>query len=167
MTISLIVAMDRNKCIGKNNTLPWHIPADLKYFKEKTIGKTVVMGRNTYESIGKPLPKRDNIVLSTSEEFLKSHWKDVFVYGSIDHLLHFHNKKDEELMIIGGSEVYKQFLQLADKLYITHINHTFDGDTYFPEYDESDFEIEFSNGMIAQGDNPYDLIFARYKRIKQ
>lgn len=167
--ISIIVAMDRNKLIGNNGQLPWHIPADLKYFKEKTKNKIIVMGRKTYESIRRPLPNRVNVVISKNIEFIiKNKDKGLFVYDSIDQFLKSNIHKDREVYVIGGARIYAQFLQIADKLLITHIDYEFKGNTYFPNYDENDFSITSSIKIGAsENDSKYNLTFAEYSRIKK
>ena len=125
--------MAENKVIGNKNALPWHLPADFKYFKENTLGKTIVMGLNTFKSIGeKPLPGRKNIILNNNTGYVPP--EGCFVAHSIDELLEM-TKDDPEVMICGGASVYKQFLALAQRLYLTFIHQSFDGDTYFPEVD--------------------------------
>lgn len=118
--IEMIVAMGTNNCIGINNSLPWHEPLDLAWFKKHTLGKTIVMGRNTYESIGKPLPNRRNIVL-TSKPI-----EGVECLTGIDELL------NQDIMVIGGASVYEVFLPYTDKLYLTRMNASPEGDTFFP-----------------------------------
>ena len=141
MTVSLITAMDDNRTIGFNNTLPWHIPEDLKHFKETTKGCTVIMGRKTYDSLGiyKPLPNRINVVISRTQT--KDN-KNPFVLfnDSLEQAIEDH--KDEEVFIIGGAEIYKQALPLVDSMYITHVEGKHDGDTFFPEFDKSEWNIK-------------------------
>jgi len=138
--LSLICAISKNNCIGKNNQLPWHIPEDLKHFKEITSGKTVLMGRKTFESIlgylGKPLPKRTNIVITRNTNYEVP--KGVLVYNSVKDALEKH--KDENIFVIGGAGIYKQTIDLADKLYITHVNEEIDGDAFFPKIDSDVWE---------------------------
>ena len=133
MTISMISALANNRTIGKKNALPWYLPADLKHFREKTIGKTIVMGLNTFKSVGsKPLPNRKNIVLTDDINYQAP--EGVVLAHSIDQVLEL-VKNDGEIMISGGAMVYKQFLPLARRLYLTYIDHDFDGDIFFPEFD--------------------------------
>jgi dihydrofolate reductase len=163
MGISIIVAMDKNGLIGSDGTLPWHIPADLKYFRETTQGNTVVMGRKTFDSIGRTLPNRRNIMLSRKQVYSSEYVHNIEVYSRIETILQI--AKTEEVFIIGGSEIYSQFLPYANRLYITHIDHEFDGDTYFPYYDESDFEwTSFKQVGIGER-SPHSLEFAVYDRI--
>ncbi|HOE78197.1 MAG TPA: dihydrofolate reductase [Bacilli bacterium] len=137
--LSIIVAMDKNRLIGRGNDLPWHYPEDLAYFKKVTMGKSVLMGYNTYLSIfnrlHKALPGRTNYVL-TSKQTLPG--EGIIVKNLTEFL---ENKKHEEVFIIGGRSVYEQLINRADRLYITWIHQTFSGDTYFPEFDLQDFQL--------------------------
>ncbi|MCP2036274.1 dihydrofolate reductase [Planomicrobium sp. HSC-17F08] len=129
--ISLMVAHDPNRVIGKDNQLPWHIPEDLAYFKKHTIGKGIVMGRNTYESIGRPLPKRRNIVVTRNPEYRAD---GIDVVHNLDEAIRLAKEQHEEVMVIGGEQIFRTILPQADRLYITLIKQEFDGDTFFPEY---------------------------------
>lgn len=157
--ISIIVATDKNNLIGKDNDLPWRIPADLAYFKKVTLGSTIVMGRKTYESIGKPLPKRRNIILSRQE----FHADGCETLHSIEEVERF-NVDGEELFIIGGAHIFKETLPIADFLYLTYIDEEFEGDTYFPEVNEQDWELVSSEKGIKDEKNPYDYFFKKFKR---
>jgi dihydrofolate reductase len=134
------VAVSENLVIGKNNDLPWHLPEDLKHFKEITLGKTVVMGRKTYESIfarlKKPLPGRKNVVITRQQNYKVP--EDVLVFGSLEDV--FKNLSTEDLYIIGGAEIYKQALPFAQKLYITQVKGEYEGDAFFPKVDFSEWE---------------------------
>ncbi|MDW7675201.1 MAG: dihydrofolate reductase [Bacillota bacterium] len=136
MTISIIVAMDKNSLIGKGNELPWNIPEDLAYFKEITTGHKVIMGRKTFESIGKPLPNRTNIVITRDTDFKPAGCQ---VVNSVEEVMDL-IKKDEEAFIIGGAQVYKRFLPLTNKLYITKIAGEYTGETYFPPFNCDEWE---------------------------
>ena len=141
MTLSLIVAITKNNVIGKDNQMPWHLPADLAWFRKNTTGKPVIMGRKTFESIGHPLPKRTNIVLSrTPYEHEGVIWKENFE-SAVDFVKEF-----DEIMLIGGGELFKQYLPKADKLYLTQIQADIDGDTFFPEINWAEWNIEFEDG---------------------
>ena len=129
--ISLIVAHDKNRVIGYENDMPWHLPGDLQYFKETTMGKPVIMGRKTYESIGRPLPGRRNIVISRNVNYTA---EGIEVVDSLDAALAL-VADVPEIMVIGGQQIFTQALPVADRLYITLIDHEFVGDTYFPEYE--------------------------------
>ncbi|AKD38200.1 dihydrofolate reductase [Pasteurella multocida subsp. multocida OH4807] len=154
MTLSLIVAMTKNSVIGKDNQMPWHLPADLAWFKQNTTGKPVIMGRKTFESIGRPLPKRTNIVLSRQPY---THpgviWKES-LESAIDYV-----KDSSEVMLIGGGELFKQYLPQADKLYLTEIQTELEGDTYFPAINWDTWHIESETWRPADENNPYDLRF--------
>ncbi|MFC4769677.1 dihydrofolate reductase [Effusibacillus consociatus] len=160
MTISMIVAMDSKRGIGKNNQLLWHIPEDLRYFKKVTTGKTVVMGRKTYESIGQPLPNRINIVLTKDMNFKPD---GCLVFHSIEDLLSS-KYAEEELFIVGGAEIYKLLLPMANKLYITRVEGNFDADTYFPEFDSHGWELVSTTDQAVDSNNPYEYRFEVYER---
>ena len=132
MKISLIVAMAANRVIGLDNKMPWHLSADLKKFKAITMGSPIVMGRKTYESIGRPLPGRSNIIISRNLDYQQA---DCLVFNDIKTAIEASSKDAEEIFIIGGAELYKATLPHADNLYLTLINQDFDGDTFFPEID--------------------------------
>ena len=132
MKISLIVAMAANRVIGLDNKMPWHLSADLKKFKAITMGSPIVMGRKTYESIGRPLPGRSNIIISRNLDYQQA---DCLVFNDIKTAIEASSKDAEEIFIIGGAELYKATLPHADNLYLTVINQDFDGDTFFPEID--------------------------------
>jgi dihydrofolate reductase len=127
--LSIIVAMSSNRVIGVNNTLPWHLSEDLKHFKSLTTGHTIIMGRKTYESIGRPLPNRRNIVISRNKE---ASYEGAEVVHSIEDAFSI-SRNDNEVFVIGGSNIYQQALSLVDHLYITEIKKRFSGDAYFPE----------------------------------
>lgn len=129
--ISLIVAHDNNRVIGLNNEMPWHLPGDLAYFKEKTMGKPIIMGRNTFESIGRPLPGRRNIIITRNKAYEAA---GAEIVHSLEEALEL-TKDAEEQMVIGGEQIFKEALPLADRLYITKIDHSFEGDTFFPSYE--------------------------------
>jgi len=152
---SIIVAFDKNQLIGKNHELPWHYHEDLQYFKEVTWGKKVVMGRITYEGIvkklGKPLPNRTNIVISRKEV------PNVEWYPSVEQVIAKYEDSEEEIFIIGGKTIYEQFLPVVTRLYITHINKEFSGDTYFPKFNYADF-------ILLKERISGDLRFAVYER---
>lgn len=143
MKIALIVAMARNHVIGKDNTMPWHLPEDLRHFKRVTLGKPVVMGRNTYESIGKPLVQRANIIISRNPAYRV---EGAAVVHSLDAALALGADllrdagPDAELMIIGGAQIYAQALPLAQRLYLTEVHAEPEGDASFPQFDRSKWQ---------------------------
>lgn len=151
--INIISGFPKNRVIGKGPDLPWHIPEDLKHFKEITTGKTIIMGLVTYKSIGKALPNRNNIVMS----FNKIDLEDADVATSVDEALEIAKSYEKEIFIIGGASIYKLFLPLADKMYISHIKEDYEGDVYFPEYNENDW-------LIKHEEDKGPFIFKIYKR---
>lgn len=160
--ISLLVAMDQNNVIGYDNDMPWHLPKDLKYFKETTTNHTIIMGRKTYESIGRALPKRRNIVLTRSQNNFPN---DIEVIHDLEDIRKLNDAQpNEEFFVIGGGHLYKQVLPFADKLYITEIDATFKGDTYFPEFSSDNWEqISKVKGEKNETNN-YDYYFVVYER---
>ncbi len=161
MVISIIVAMDENGVIGKNSKgMPWHLPADLKRFKEITTGKPVIMGRVTYNTIGKPLPNRQNIVLTRDPAFSAP---GVEVARSVDEAIE-KAKQAEEIMVIGGANIYKQFLPLVGRLYVTRIHAAFEGDTYFPKVNWDEWREITRESHEPDGKNPYPYTFLVYER---
>jgi len=159
MTISLIVAKANNNVIGKNNQLIWHLPADLKHFKTITMGHTVVMGRKTYESMMKPLPGRTNVVITRQENY---HPEEVIIKPSLEDALK--DLKVEEVFIIGGGEIFKQAMALANKLYITEIHADFEGDTFFPEINPNEWIKADVENHLKDEKNPYDYTYITYIR---
>lgn len=129
--ISLIVAHDENNVIGLNNAMPWHLPGDLAYFKRTTMGKPMIMGRKTFESIGKPLPGRTNIVITRDEEYAR---EGIVIVHSLEEALAQAEKESEEIMIIGGEQIFRMILPMANRLYVTKIEKQYEGDTFFPSY---------------------------------
>ena len=129
--ISLLVAHDPDHVIGKNNELPWHIPEDLAYFKKMSMGKAMVMGRKTFESIGRPLPGRLNIIVTRNEAYTA---EGAVVVHDLQGAIAKGQTFSDEVMIIGGAEIFKTTMEIADRLYITYIQQKFEGDTFFPQY---------------------------------
>ncbi len=161
MNLTLIAAMATNRVIGKNNDLIWHMPTDLKHFKTLTSGHHVIMGRKTYESMGKPLPNRTNIVITRDENYQAEGCVIV-------HNMETAIKKaegDAQPFITGGSEIYKLALPFANTIELTLIHGTFDGDTFFPQFDENIWKLESKEAHKADERNPYDYDFLRY--VKQ
>ena len=161
MKISIVVAMASNGVIGRDNELPWHLPADLQHFKKTTMGKPILMGRKTWESIGRPLPGRTNIVITRDTAYRA---EGCVVVNSIDAALEASSGQDE-VMVIGGAEFYRQVLPLADTIYLTRIHATISGDTCFPELNVADWrEVERSD-HAADEKNPHDYSFIRLDRV--
>ena len=161
--ISMIAATAENRVIGNKNTIPWHLPADFKYFKETTLGKTIVMGLNTFNSIGgKPLPGRKHIILNNDPNYVPP--AECTVAHSIEEVLEM-AKDVRELMICGGASVYKQFLPMAHKLYLTYVHASPEGDTYFPEVNLAEWKEVSRTDCKADEKNKYDYSFVILERI--
>lgn len=159
--ISMIAAMANHRIIGADNDMPWHLPADLKHFKAVTMGKPVLMGRRTYESIGKALPGRPNIVITSNESYSLN---DATVVHSIEAAMQKAAAFDE-VMIIGGGKIYQSMLSQAQRLYLTFIDLTVDGDTQFPDYEANANWQEVSRETHKKDDkNPYDYTFVTLER---
>ena len=156
MNLSIIVAMSKNRVIGKDNKMPWHLSNDLKNFKKITIGKTIVMGRLTYDSIGKPLPERKNIVLSRN--LIDS---NVFVFDNFEEVLNF-TKDEDEVFIIGGQDIYSQTIDKVNKLYLTTIDANIEGDKYFPEIEISKWKKIRSENFSKNQNNTHDFVSELY-----
>ena len=157
MTISLIVAAAENNAIGKNNQLLWHLPNDLRFFKNTTWGMIVVMGRKTFEAVNKPLPGRVNIVITRQPD-----WKGNGTITAKDlkeALLIAEETHFKEVFIIGGGEIYKQSMPVADKIYITRVHATLEGDTFFPAIDEKEWELVSNEDFKKDEKHPYDYSF--------
>jgi len=162
MRIALVVAMAENRVIGRNNQLPWHIPADLRHFKTLTMGKPIIMGRKTYESIGRPLPGRDNIVITGDSRYQAEGCQ---VVHSIDQALEAAGDC-EEAMIIGGADLYRQTLENAERLYLTLVKAEPEGDAWFPQIEPQQWcEIE-RDAHKADESNEYDYDFVVLDRTR-
>lgn len=160
MIISIIAAMDRNHLIGNNNQLPWHLPADFAHFKAITMEKPIVMGRKTFDSIGKPLPGRINIILSRNCETVS---KGVICVSSFEDAMAV-VPDVEEIMVIGGSMIYEMLLPLADRLYLTYVDAAFEGDAFFPKFDESAWFEKEKIQRAADEKNQYACSFVTLER---
>lgn len=164
MIISIIVAMGKSRVIGIKNTLPWKLPADLNHFRQITKDKPVIMGQKTFESIGKALPGRINIILTFDKNFRAPGCIPAY---SIEKALQIAKEKGaKEAMICGGASVYKQFLPLADRMYLTFIEGDFEGDAYFPEFDWQDWEEKERIKNEPDKENPYKYTFITLERKK-
>ena len=153
MTITIIAAMTKSRVIGKNNQLPWHIAEDLQNFKKLTAGNTVIMGRKTYESIGRPLPNRNNIVIST----MMPARDGVTICKTVPEAIEKAKTFQKDIFIVGGATIYEQTLPFADRLVISYIKKDYEGDTYFPNFNEDDWNIK-----KREDRNEFELIL--YKR---
>jgi len=162
MLISAIVAKAKNNVIGKDNDIPWYLPADLKYFKRVTTGHHIIMGRKVYQSIGKPLPKRTNVIVTRNPFFIVS---NCFIANSIEEGINIaQENSDDEVMIIGGGEIYKQTMDLWDKLYITEVDAVVAGDIYFPEMDLDQWALVSKEDHQKDSKNQYNYSFQVYDR---
>ena len=160
MRIALIAALAENRVIGRDNQLPWHISADLKHFKALTMGKPIVMGRKTWESIGRPLPGRKNIVVTRDTAYQAEGCQ---VVHSIEQAMDAVAESDE-LMIIGGAGLYQQTLEFADRLYLTRVRAEVDGDTWFPEIDPQQWHEVACESHSADENNEHDYDFVILER---
>lgn len=163
--LSIIVAIANDNVIGKDNKLIWHIPEDLKRFKRITTGKTMIMGRKTFDSLGRVLPNRKHIVLCRSDEEFQVDNENVVRVSSVDDLKEYIDSSEENF-VIGGASIYKLLLDLSDKLYITKIDQDFEGDTFFPLIDENIWEIIQEEPGIKNEENPFDYKYITYVRKK-
>jgi len=167
MTISIIVAVSENNVIGKNNDLPWHLPADMKFFKETTMGHCVVMGRKNYESIPdkyRPLEGRTNIVVTRQKDFKAE--GTVISHSIGDAIQIARDKNETECFIIGGGEIFSQSIKLCDRIYLTRIHNYFEGDVHFPELDSSHWKEISRKDVPADEKNKYSFSLLTYDRIK-
>lgn len=158
--LCLVAAMDQNRLIGSENRLPWRLPADLAFFKRTTMGKPIVMGRKTFESIGKALPGRRNIVISRNPQFSAD---GCDVVNGVDSALAI-CEGDEEVMLIGGATLYEQTIDRATTMYITEIHHVFNGDTWFPEFGREEWRVAERQDFDADEHNPHAYSFVKFVR---
>ncbi|MEQ1440437.1 dihydrofolate reductase [Fontimonas sp. SYSU GA230001] len=158
-TIALIVAIDRNRLIGRDGGLPWRLPNDLKHFKRLTVGKTVLMGRKTWESLGRPLPDRQNWVLTRDASFTAQGCR---VFRDLDAALRAHGTG--ELMVIGGADLYRQTLPLARRLYLTEVDASLEGDAHFPDYDPAQWREIASEAHPADERHAFAYRFRTLER---
>lgn len=161
MILSLVVAVSKNNVIGVDNGLLWQMPADLKHFKAVTTGHSIIMGRRTYESIGRPLPGRRNIIVTRQEDFKADGCELAHSLQDAVDLC----SKEQEAFIVGGGEVYKQAIHAADKIYLTRIYNTFKGDTVFPKINFSEWRLTKYLKHHSDEKNPYDYSFSEYERL--
>lgn len=157
--MTLIAAVDENRVIGRGNDLIWRLPADLKFFRAKTMGHTVIMGRRTFDSMGKPLKGRRNIVLTTSQEFKAEGCE---IAHSLEEAFDLAGSKP--FFVIGGAKVYEECLPFAGKMILTHLQHTFEGDAYFPQWNPTEWIVESDIPGETDLKNPYSYTFREYRR---
>ncbi|WP_054024676.1 dihydrofolate reductase [Bacillus sp. FJAT-28004] len=160
MNITLIAAMDRNRTIGIGNKLPWRLPAEMAFFKKMTIGKTVLMGRKTFESLPKPLDDRKNVVLTRQTDF---HPEGCVIVHSIEEALEVYT--DEELVVIGGADIYEQFLPFANKILLTKVEVDIEGgDAFFPIFSDLQWQLVESESRESDEKNKYAFTFQTFIR---
>ncbi len=164
MIVSIIVATSLNNAIGKNNQLLWHLPADLKFFKATTMGCPVIMGRKTFQSIGRTLPGRTNVVITRDKNFNSDNQFGIVVVSSIDEaLVKLHAEK--EVFIIGGGEIYNQTIDIANVIYRTLVNTTIDGDVYFSDINSDAFNLVWEEKHEDDEKNKLDYTYQKFERI--
>lgn len=161
--ISLIVAMTYQRVIGQANQLPWHLPADLQYFKATTLHKPIVMGRKTYESIGKPLPQRNNVILTHDTAYQAPGCQVIHQPSEIFNL----TSPGDEIMVIGGASIYQVYLPLVQRIYLTLIDAEIKGDTFFPVYDEAQWKQVSVETHLPDEKNVYPYQFVVLERIEK
>lgn len=160
--VTIIAAIAENNALGKNNQLIWHLPADLKRFKKTTLNHVVIMGRKTFESLGKPLPNRTNILITRDKNYKA---EGCVVANSLKEALKAALKVDENPFILGGADIYTQAMPFADKLDITYVHHQFDADVFFPEIDKTIWKETSRENFKADENNKYDYSFVTFERI--
>ncbi|MFP4046634.1 MAG: dihydrofolate reductase [Bacteroidales bacterium] len=160
--LSMIVAAAENNAIGKDNKLLWHLPDDLKHFKNTTKGHHIIMGRKTFESNGRPLPKRTNIIITKNKDFTAD---GCLIVHSIDEALEI-AKNDNEPFIIGGETIYRQAMPLAERIYLTRVHTEIEGDTFFPEIDENEWEEKSREYHEKDEKHPYPFSIITLERIR-
>ena len=162
MIVSAIVAMAQNRVIGKGNQIPWYLPADLKYFKRTTLNHHIIMGRKCFQSIGKPLPKRTNIVITRNPFFTAT---NCLIVPSVEDGLNVaYDNKEEEAFIIGGGQIYEISKRFWDRLYITEVGAAVEGDVFFPEIELSEWNLLSNEAHPADDRNEYNYTFKLYER---
>ncbi len=165
MMVSAIVAMAKNRVIGQDNRIPWYLPADLKYFKKTTLNHHIIMGRKSFESIGRPLPKRTNIIITRNPFYIAT---NCLVVNSLENALALaHENEEEEVFIIGGGEIYRMSMPLLDRLYLTEVDLEPEGSVFFPEFDWSEWELVSEEAHAADEKNEMAYVFKVLERKKK
>lgn len=164
MKVSIIVATSLNNAIGQNNQLLWHLPADLKFFKTTTMGCPVIMGRKTFQSIGRVLPGRKNVVITRDKNFNATNEFDIKTETSIENALK-HLANEQEVFIIGGGEIYKQALNKVTTIYKTLVNTSIEGDVFFDDINLNTFKLVWEEKHVADEKNKMDYTFQKFERI--
>ncbi len=164
MLVSAIAAVAENGVIGRGNEIPWHLPADLKHFKQLTSWHHIVLGRKSYESIGRPLPRRVHCIVSRNTAYPLA--ESCLLFGSVEGALHYaHQRGETEAFIIGGGEIYRQSQLFWDRLYLTRVHAEVEGDVFFPKLDWSAWRLTFAERHRADERNEFDYTFERYERL--
>lgn len=161
MPIAQVVAISQNRVIGKDNQLIWHMPADLKHYKNVTMGHHMIMGRKTYESIGRPLPGRTTVIITRDKNYKA---EGCIVVHSLDEALKV-AANDNEPCIVGGGEIFRQAMDITDKIYLTIIHHDFEGDTFYPELDPAKWRLTKREDFQPDEKNKYPYSFCEYERV--
>lgn len=164
MIISAIVAVAKNNVIGKDNDIPWYLPADLKYFKKVTLGHHIVMGRKCYESIGRPLPKRTNIVITRNPFFIATGC--LVTHNLAEAVKIAEENGEEEVFIIGGGQIYEIAMPHVDRIYLTEVDLEVEGDIVFPEIDMDNWELTWEESHQSDEKNEHDYVFKTLNRKK-
>lgn len=164
MILSAVVATSLNHVIGRQNQLIWHLPADLRFFKNTTMGSPIIMGRKTFQSVGRPLPGRKNIVITRDSLFNADGQFDITVVSTIEAAMDA-ALPAEKAYVVGGSEIYRQSMHLLKEIYRTLIHHRFEGDAFFPEIDPAEFRLVWEEHHHADEKNAYDYTFQKFERI--
>ncbi|UMB52495.1 dihydrofolate reductase [Lutibacter sp. A64] len=159
--ITIIAAIAKNNALGKDNKLIWHLPADLKRFKQVTLNHHIIMGRKTFESLGKPLPNRTSIIISRNKNYKV---EGCIVVNSLEEAIKA-AAEDENPFILGGAEIYKQAIDIADKLDLTFVHHTFEADAFFPKIDTSIWKETSRQDFKADEKNNYDYSFVSFEKL--
>ncbi|HET6243501.1 MAG: dihydrofolate reductase [Bacteroidetes bacterium] len=160
MIKSFLVAVAKNNVIGKDNKLPWYLPADLRFFKNLTTGHHIIMGRKTFESFGKPLPNRTSVVITRKKDYNS---QGCIVVHSIEEAIKT-AAVEKEIFIIGGEEIFSQSMSIADRIYLTRINEEFEGDAFFPELNSQEWKLKEKQDFEADEKNKYGYSFCIYER---
>ena len=169
MIVSLVVAMTKNRVIGRNNEIPWRLTDDLKFFKRITMGKPILMGRNTYESIGKPLPGRPNIIITRNPDY---EVEGAHVVNTVEEAFALATQltspdEDAEIAVIGGAQIFQKVLPVADRIYLTLLNTEMEGDVFFPEFPRQDWQEVARENWPATDANPYTWSITVLERREQ
>ncbi|MFC5648462.1 dihydrofolate reductase [Paenibacillus solisilvae] len=162
MTVTMIGAMANNRVIGVDNAMPWHLPAEMGHFRRSTIGRTVLMGRKTFESLGRPLKDRRNVILTRNIDYAPAGCE---IVHTVEEALNLYEAAAvEELVVMGGAEIYSLFLPYADKLLLTEVDANIDGDAYFPAFDSEEWSLVNSESFSKDEKNSYDFKIQTYER---